>query len=41
MKRGPHFDKLRQHLLYLFIKNKDFNSFQLLLNALSNFSSQQ
>ncbi|WP_075884024.1 ankyrin repeat domain-containing protein [Candidatus Protochlamydia sp. W-9] len=30
---GPHFDKLRNHLLYLFIKNKDLDSLQLLLNS--------
>ncbi|WP_075884025.1 ankyrin repeat domain-containing F-box protein [Candidatus Protochlamydia sp. W-9] len=30
---GPHFDKLRQHLLYVFIENKDLDSLQLLLNS--------
>ncbi|MBS4164674.1 Uncharacterized protein PRO82_002005 [Candidatus Protochlamydia amoebophila] len=30
---GPHFDKLRHYLLYVFIKNKDLNSLQLLLNS--------
>ncbi|KIC71107.1 ankyrin repeat domain-containing protein [Candidatus Protochlamydia amoebophila] len=30
---GPHFDKLRHHLLYLFIKNKDLDSLQLILNS--------
>ncbi|KIC71108.1 ankyrin repeat domain-containing protein [Candidatus Protochlamydia amoebophila] len=30
---GPHFDKLRQHLLYVFIKNKNLDSLQLLLNS--------
>ncbi|WP_226988492.1 ankyrin repeat domain-containing protein [Candidatus Protochlamydia sp. R18] len=29
----PHFDKLRQYLLYVFIKNKDLDSLQLLFNS--------